>query len=152
MTRSRYLLPALAIMLAAMEASLGSQTPASSPSSATATSEAAPNAPSSSEPRIAEAPRDAVDTDLQAQVQDALMKVPALSNDSLRVVAAGDSLELSGTVATGKERLAAVRLAQSYARGRKVVDHIVVSGRSGPLPEAGTPDKPKASHQANSQP
>jgi osmotically-inducible protein OsmY len=95
----------------------------------------------------ADVPQGAPDTQLQMQVQDAISKVPELSNDSVRVMALPDGLELSGSVVTGRERQAAVRIAQSYARGRKVVDHIVVSGRNN-LPA----DNPKASHQANAQP
>jgi hypothetical protein len=87
------------------------------------------------------------DTQLQTQVQEALSRVPELSNDSVRVAALPDGLELSGSVITGRERQAAVRIAQSYARWRKVVDHIVVSGRN-----AAPPDTSKASHQANAQP
>jgi len=150
MATSRYLLLALAIVLAGMEGSLGAQTPASPPSPPASTSEAAPSVPSSrpSETPMADA-GSSQDIELQARVQIALSKVPELSNDSLRVVAAVDSLELSGTVATGKQRQAALRIAQSYARGKKVVDHIVISGRSSPRPESVTSEK--ASHQANSQ-
>lgn len=87
------------------------------------------------------------ETRLQSEVQEALGRVPELSNDTLEVAASADGLELTGTVVTGRERQAAVRIAQSYARGRKVVDHIVVSGRNTP-PAEGT----KAAHQANAQP
>ena len=95
----------------------------------------------------ADVPEAAPDMQLQMQVQDALSKVPELSNASVRVAALPDGLELSGSVVTGRERQAAVRIAQSYARGRKVVDHIVVSGRN-----TAPGDSPKASHQANAQP
>ena len=87
------------------------------------------------------------DTELQTQVQNALRKVPELSNDSLQVAALPDGLELTGNVASGRERQAAVRIAQSYARGKKVVDHIVVTGRNAPASES-----PKANRQANAQP
>ena len=40
-----------------------------------------------------------------------------------------DKIELSGTVATGKARQTAKRIAESYAGNRKVVDHITVSGK-----------------------
>lgn len=95
----------------------------------------------------ADVPAAAPDLQLQAEVQDALSKVPELSNDSLRVAALPDGLELTGNVVSGRERQAAVRIAQSYARGRKVVDHIVVSGRA-PVPG----ETPRSTHQANAQP
>ena len=40
-----------------------------------------------------------------------------------------DAIDLSGTVATGKEKQTAKRIAQSYAGNRKVKDHITVSGK-----------------------
>jgi osmotically-inducible protein OsmY len=87
------------------------------------------------------------DRELQSQVQNALRKVPELSNDSLQVAALPDGLELTGNVASGRERQAAIRIAQSYARGRKVVDHIVVTGRNTPASEPS-----KMNPQANAQP
>lgn len=95
----------------------------------------------------ADVPEAAPDTQLQMQVQDALSKVPELSNATLRVAALPDGLELTGSVVSGRERQAAVRIAQSFARGKRVVDHIVVSGRN-----SAPTDAPKASHQANAQP
>lgn len=87
------------------------------------------------------------DPQLPAQIKQALGKVPELSNDSLQVSLIPEGLELTGSVETGRERQAAIRIAQSYAHGRKVVDHIVVSGRNTP-----SPDIPKTSRQASSQP
>jgi Flp pilus assembly secretin CpaC len=87
------------------------------------------------------------DLDLQAEVQEALGKVPELGNDSLRVAALPDGLELTGSVVNGRERQAAVRIAQSYARGRKVIDHIMVNGRATAPAEA-----LRTTHQANAQP
>lgn len=94
----------------------------------------------------ADVPEAASNTELQAQVQNALGKVPELSNDSLRVAALSDGLEITGSVVTGRERVAAIRIAESYARGRKVVDHIVVNGRN-PAPS----EAPRTAHQANAQ-
>jgi len=95
----------------------------------------------------ADIPHDSFDAQLQAQVQDALSKVPELSNDNVQVAASPQGLELTGNVGSGRERQAAVRIAQSFARGRKVLDHIVVNGRS-----AAPVEPPHAAHPANSQP
>src|SRR5262249_8428718 len=86
------------------------------------------------------------DTELQNQVQNALRKIPELRNVSLHVAALPDGLELTGNVASGRERQAAVRIAQSYARGRKVVDHLVVTGRKVPAS-----DSSRTNPQANAQ-
>jgi hypothetical protein len=40
-----------------------------------------------------------------------------------------DTIDLSGTVMTGKEKQTAKRIAQSYAGNRKVKDHLTVTGR-----------------------
>jgi osmotically-inducible protein OsmY len=66
--------------------------------------------------------------DLQAQIQNALKNEPTLSNDNINVTVSDDAIDLSGTVASGKEKQAAKRIAQSYAGNRKVKDHITVSG------------------------
>lgn len=94
----------------------------------------------------ADVPEAMSNTELQAQVQSALGKVPELSNDSLRVAVLSDGLEITGSVITGREHVAAIRIAQSFARGRRVVDHIVVSGRN-----QAPPDVPRTAHQANAQ-
>ena len=52
-----------------------------------------------------------------------------MSSDNVNVTVSDDSIDLSGTVATGKERQTARRIAQSYAGNRKVKDHITVSGK-----------------------
>jgi osmotically-inducible protein OsmY len=39
------------------------------------------------------------------------------------------TIELSGTVPTGKEKQTAKRIAQSYAGNRKVIDRLTVTGR-----------------------
>jgi hypothetical protein len=87
------------------------------------------------------------DDALQIQIQDALSREPTLSNGSIKVTALAEGIELSGSVASGRERLNAARIAQSYARGKKVLNHIVVSGHSTPVPSG--PDETNASHPAN---
>lgn len=98
-----------------------------------------------------DAPVDSSNMELQQQVQEAMSKVPELSNDNVHVTAADDGLELSGNVGSGREHQAAVRIAQSFARGKKVVDHIVVSARND-VSNTTTPEKQKTTHQINLQP
>ena len=67
--------------------------------------------------------------DLQGQIQNALRSEPTLSNDNINVSVTDDRIDLSGTVATGKEKQTAKRIAQSYAGNRKVKEHLTVSGK-----------------------
>ncbi len=67
--------------------------------------------------------------DIQMQIQNALQKEPTLSNDNINVSVSDDAIELNGTVASGKEKQTAKRIAQSYAGNRKVKDHLTVSGQ-----------------------
>jgi osmotically-inducible protein OsmY len=70
---------------------------------------------------------DASGADLQSKIQSALQQ----SNLSgVSVNASGDSVELTGTVNSGKERKEAMRIAKENANGKKVVDHIQVSKNS----------------------
>jgi osmotically-inducible protein OsmY len=69
------------------------------------------------------------DDQLQQQIQTALKNEPTLSNDTINVNISADQVELTGDVATGKEKHTAKRIAQSYAGNRKVVDHITVGGK-----------------------
>lgn len=85
-----------------------------------------------------------IDSALETQIQDALRKDPVLGSGSVRVTALPDGIELSGTVANGRERQNAGRIAQSYARGKKVLNHILVSGHS-TQPGASSPEN----HPAN---
>jgi hypothetical protein len=71
-----------------------------------------------------------IDAALQAEIQDALNKDATLNSSSLKVAVLADGIELSGDVASGRDRQNAGRIAQSYARGRKVTNHIVVKGHS----------------------
>jgi hypothetical protein len=71
-----------------------------------------------------------IDSALQTEIQDALNKDVTLSSSGLKVAVLADGIELSGDVASGRDRQNAGRIAQSYARGRKVVNHIVVKGHS----------------------
>lgn len=84
----------------------------------------------------------AANTELQSQVQEALSKNPSLSKCSLIVSASVEGIELTGNAASSRERLAAWRLAESYARGKKVENHIIVNGQGAPAPPAAHPETP----------
>jgi BON domain len=84
-----------------------------------------------------------MDSALQAQIQDAFDKDPIFSHGGLKVTVLEDGIELSGDVASGRDRQNAARIAQSYARGKKVLNHVVVKGHSA-LPGATSPQNPPA--------
>ncbi len=66
-------------------------------------------------------------SDYQSQLQNALQQNPNLSG--VQVAYTDSTVELSGSVPTGKDKHQARMMAQDYANGRKVVDHISVTGR-----------------------
>jgi BON domain len=79
-------------------------------------------------------------SELQSQVQEALSKNPNFSKCSVVVTASAEGIDLSGSAGSSRERLAVWRLAASYARGKKVENHIVVNGKGGTAP---TPSHPE---------
>jgi hypothetical protein len=90
---------------------------------------------------------DLSDADLQSQIQNALSKEPTLTGNSAHVTVGGDTIDLAGSVATGKEKVTATRIVQSYAGSKKVVNHLTINGRTGKTaPAAENPDSkpPKA--------
>jgi osmotically-inducible protein OsmY len=130
--------------------------PTSAPASSTQMS-LPPPGPSSTQSPAADASAAASETSgstvngdvaLQRQIQDALSREPTLRNGSIKVTALAEGIELSGSVGSGRERLNAARIAQSYARGKKILNHIVVSGHSTP-PVPNGPDEVNANHPAN---
>jgi len=66
---------------------------------------------------------------LQNQIQNALQNEPTLHNDNINVNITESTIELSGTVQTGKEKQTAQRIASSFAGNRRVRDRITVSGK-----------------------
>jgi osmotically-inducible protein OsmY len=74
------------------------------------------------------------------QIQAALQQQPELAN--VTVSAAGDKIELSGTVAKKEDKEKAKSVAESAAGGKKVVDKIKVSESSGGS-QGATPPPPK---------
>lgn len=66
------------------------------------------------------------DPELQSQIQNALTKEPTLAGENVRVSVAEENIEMSGNVATAREKLTATRIVQSYAGNKKVVSHLTV--------------------------
>lgn len=109
-------------------------------------------APSTSEIQTLANENATSESDLQAQIQNALRNEPTLSNNNVHATVSEDEIDVSGAVATAKEKLTAKRIVQSYAGNRKVKDHLTVRGHS---PEnasnpserqnpAGNPDQSKS--------
>ena len=71
------------------------------------------------------------DPELQSQIQNALTKEPTLAGETVRVSVAEENIEMSGNVATAREKLTATRIVQSYAGNKKVVSHLTVGGHPG---------------------
>jgi hypothetical protein len=121
------------------------QTTAPKASPASTPSQETPPLPSASPtPGAGQSPGEAIaiDSALQAQIQDAFDRDPIFSRGGLKVTVLEDGIELSGDVASGRDRQNAARIAQSYARGKKVVNHVVVkvhSAQPGPTPPQDPP-------------
>ena len=81
-------------------------------------------------------------TELESQIQNALGKDPTLIRDSVRVAVSEEAVELTGNVATSRERLTATRIAQSYAGSKRVVSRITVAASP---QESATPEKKNVS-------
>jgi osmotically-inducible protein OsmY len=87
------------------------------------------------------------DDQLQQQIQTALKNDPSLANDNLMVSLTADSIELSGDVATGKEKKTAQRIVESYAGNRKVKNNISVGGKGAGAKDSTTPSANPRSDQ-----
>jgi len=71
------------------------------------------------------------DSDLEAQIQNALSKEPTLSSDNTHVRVSADTIELDGNVATNKEKITATRIVQSYSGSKKLVNRLTINGATG---------------------
>lgn len=69
-------------------------------------------------------------SDLQSQIQNALTKEPTLTGDTVNVTVSAEAIDISGNVATAREKLTATRIVQSYAGNRKVMSHLAVGGHN----------------------
>jgi len=95
------------------------------------------------------APLTEAELEMQALIQSAIGKNPAVTSPNVSVAFSAEGIELSGTVASVQSKLAASRLAKSYAAGRKVVDRITVAANppeTHPEPSPVRVDSP-ATHQ-----
>jgi len=97
----------------------------------------------------ADAPLTPAEIELQAQIQNAISKDATLTSDNVNVSLFPGGIELSGTVASVRARLAASRLAKSYAANRKVVDKITIAARHETPAEPAPPkaETPGTAHQ-----
>jgi osmotically-inducible protein OsmY len=67
---------------------------------------------------------------LASKINTALKNDPTLSNNNVMVNVSDQGVEVTGSVDTGKEKLTAMRIAQSYAGNFKVVDRLTLAGRA----------------------
>jgi hypothetical protein len=65
---------------------------------------------------------------LQAQIENALRNEPSLSSSHVAVNVTDSAVELSGTVGSSKDKVAAERIAQSFGTNRKLNDKLMVTG------------------------
>jgi Flp pilus assembly secretin CpaC len=65
-------------------------------------------------------------TQVQEQIQQGLNSEPALANTKVSVKTSEDSVVLGGTVDSERQHKLALRIAQSYAGDRKIVDNIKI--------------------------
>lgn len=68
---------------------------------------------------------------LKSQIDSALKSDPTLTNSQLSTDVTDSQITLNGTVPSGKEKVTAVRIVQSYAGNRKVVDKVTLGKGSG---------------------
>ena len=66
--------------------------------------------------------------ELQQQIEQALSKEPDLAATDIRVMVDKSTVTLTGTVDNPNERTMALRIAQSYAGERQVIDKLKLKG------------------------
>jgi osmotically-inducible protein OsmY len=66
--------------------------------------------------------------DSQDQIQNKLDSEPALNNNDLKATVDDASVALDGTVQNEQQHALAIRIAQSYAGERRIVDNIEIEG------------------------
>ena len=72
---------------------------------------------------------------LASKINSALKNDPTLAKNNVMVNVSDQGVEVTGSVDTGKEKVTAMRIAQSYAGNFKVVDRLTLAGRA-PAPNA----------------
>ena len=66
--------------------------------------------------------------ELQQQIEQALTKEPELATSDIRVMVDRNTVTLTGTIDNPNERTLALRIAQSYAGERQVIDKLKLRG------------------------
>jgi len=89
------------------------------------------------------------DFDLQTQIQNALSKEPTLAGDSPHVTVTPDAINLAGSVSTGKAKVTATRIVQSYAGNKKVVNHLQINGRNDSSPHKDSTSRDRSPNTEN---
>ncbi len=91
------------------------------------------------------------DPELQSQIQNALTKEPTLAGENVRVSVVEENIEISGNVATAREKLTATRIVQSYAGNKKVVSRLTVGhpGANSSSPGTHEPTNPSTNPEPN---
>jgi hypothetical protein len=76
-------------------------------------------------------PSDSLSTaQVQRQIQEKLIAEPALANTNVEVKTTDKSVTLTGSVDRERQHDLALRIAQSYAGDRKIVDKIKIRGQA----------------------
>jgi|SRR5579883_2261182 len=66
---------------------------------------------------------------VQSEIENAIRREPGMHADAVAIKVSDDTIELSGNVNSGKEKLAIYRLAESFAINRHVKDLVTVGNR-----------------------
>lgn len=82
--------------------------------------------------------------DAQSAIETALKNDPRLSSDNIMVSVSGNDVTLTGEVASDKEKDIAKSLAEKYAGGMRVKDHLKVRGQGTEDREQRTGNRPQA--------
>ncbi len=108
----------------------GAQAPSGSAGSQSPASPNAQTAPGTSAEANANPTASANQNDsvLQSQIENALRNEPALSSSHIAVNVTAESISLSGTVGSGKDKQTAERIAQSFDGNRKMNDTLAITG------------------------
>src|SRR5579872_4645497 len=67
---------------------------------------------------------------VQSEIENAVRRDAGLNAEHVAIRVNDDTIELSGTVNSGKEKVAIYRLAESFAMNRRVKDLVTVGNRS----------------------
>jgi len=76
------------------------------------------------------------DSALQSQIENALGNEPALSSSHITVNVTAESIDLTGTLGSSKDKQAAERIAQSFDGNRKLNDNLTLTGHGRSDPAA----------------